>query len=93
MGKYRVTITDQAKKDFIKHYKSGDKSTIKRIEKILIELSEHPKEGAGNPEQLKFELSGFWSRRLNKKDRLIYEIFDDEVVVDIISAIGHYQDK
>ena len=53
MGKSRITLTDQAKKDFTKHYKSGNQATIKKIEKILIELSEHPTVGIGNPEQLK----------------------------------------
>jgi toxin YoeB len=93
MGKYRVTLTDQAKKDLIKHFKSGNKATIKKIEKILLELSEHPTIGTGNPEQLKFELAGLWSRRLNQKDRLIYEILEDIIIVDVISAMGHYQDK
>jgi len=93
MGKYRVTLTDQAKKDLIKHFKSGNKATIKKIEKILLELSEHPTIGTGNPEQLKFELTGLWSRRLNQKDRLIYEILEDIIIVDVISALGHYHNK
>lgn len=93
MGKFRITLTDQARKDITKHYKSGNKATIKKIEKILIELSEHPTYGIGNPEQLKFELAGLWSRRLNQKDRIIYEIFEQNVIVDIISAIGHYSEK
>ncbi len=93
MGKFRITLTDQAKKDITKHYKSVNQSTIKKIEKILVELSEHPTTGIGNPEQLKFELTGLWSRRLNSKDRIIYEILEDIVVVDIISAAGHYSDK
>ncbi|MBS3739342.1 MAG: Txe/YoeB family addiction module toxin [Psychroflexus sp.] len=52
----------------------------------------HPYSGSGNPEQLKHNLSGFWSRRLNKKDRLIYEIIEkpDKKVV-VISALGHYE--
>ena len=93
MGKFRITLTDQAKKDITKHYKSGNQATIKKIEKIFVELSEHPTSGIGNPEQLKFELSGLWSRRINTKDRMIYEIFEDVVVVDILSASGHYNDK
>jgi len=54
-------------------------------------LEIHPKIGTGNPEQLKYQLSGFWSRRINKKDRLIYEIIEEpENLVVIISALGHY---
>ncbi len=91
MGKYFVDIKDEAKNHFRKIYKSGDQTTIKRVEKILLELSNHPKTAIGNPEQLKYNLSGFWSRRINKKDRLIYEIIEEpEQLVVIISALGHY---
>ena len=58
--------------------------------KILNELKDHPYTGSGNPEPLKFELSGYWSRRINKKDRLIYEVHDDIVTVVVVSALGHY---
>ena len=46
--------------------------------------------GTGNPEELKYELSGFWSRRINKKDRLIYEVQEEVVTVFVVSAFGHY---
>lgn len=91
MGKFRLEIEDFAKEDISKIYKSGDKATIKKLEKILLELFEHPSFGTGNPEQLKHNLSGFWSRRLNKKDRLIYQIIEEpDKLVVIISALGHY---
>ena len=93
MGKFGVKIEDLAKFHINKHIKSGNKANIKRIQKILEELSENPYEGIGNPEPLKYELTGFWSRRINQKDRLVYEIIDHEVVVIIISALGHYNDK
>ena len=91
MGKFRLEITADAENDLKKHYKSGDKATIKRIEKILKELSENPFEGTGRPEELKYEYSGFWSRRLNIKDRIIYQVNEEIIVVYIISAIGHYE--
>ena len=91
MGKFRLEITADAQNDLKKHYKSGDKATIKRIEKILKELSENPFEGTGRPEELKYEYSGFWSRRLNIKDRIIYQVNEEIIVVYIISAIGHYE--
>ena len=71
MGKFRLKIENSAEEDFAKIYKSGDKSIIKKLLKIILELSQHPKFGTGNPEPLKYGLSGLWSRRLNKKDRLI----------------------
>jgi toxin YoeB len=79
--------------DIAKHKKSGNQASIKRIAKILIELSESPFEGIGNPEALKFKLSGFWSREINKKDRLIYKVEEDIVTVFVIAAMGHYSDK
>jgi toxin YoeB len=93
MGKFRIEITDIAKIHIEKHYKSGDQASIKKIEKIFIDLAENPYIGVGKPEQLKGNLSGFWSRMINKKDRLIYSINEDFVVVDVISAMGHYDDK
>jgi toxin YoeB len=93
MGKFRITLTDQAKIDIQKHYLSGNQSAINKIEKILKELSEHPYIGTGQPEQLKYNLQGFWSRRINKKDRMIYSVNDTIVVVEVVSAMGHYKDK
>ena len=92
MGKFRIEVETKAKKDFDKIYKSGNKSVIKKLSKIIKELSNHPHTGTGNPEQLKHNLAGLWSRRLNKKDRLVYEIIEkpDNLVV-IISALGHYE--
>jgi toxin YoeB len=91
MGKFRIEIELFAKEDIAKIKKSGDKATIKKLEKILLELIDHPMIGTGNPEQLRHNLSGFWSRLLNKKDRLIYEIIEEpNKLVVIISALGHY---
>lgn len=90
MGKYQVIIKATVEKDLSKHKKSGDKASIKKILKILNELKEHPYTGTGNPEELKYELSGFWSRRINKKDRLIYEVQEEVVTVFVVSAFGHY---
>ncbi|MEQ1734454.1 MAG: Txe/YoeB family addiction module toxin [Bacteroidia bacterium] len=82
-----------AKLHLSKHLKSGNQASIKRIEKILQELSETPFEGTGNPEPLKYQLTGFWSRKINQKDRLIYKVELDIVTVFVISAVGHYSDK
>jgi toxin YoeB len=92
MGKFRLEITDLAKKQIAKHIKSGNKASIKKIEKILIELTETPYHGVGKPEALKENLTGFWSRQINEKDRLIYSVNDNLVLVDVISAMGHYSD-
>ncbi len=66
---------------------------INKIEKLLIELIEHPKTGTGQVEQLKGERQGQWSRRIDKKNRLVYTIDDEIVTVEVISAKGHYGAK
>lgn len=68
---YVVEFENRALQDIRKITKSGNKSDKNKLENILEELKSHPFSGSGQPEQLKHNLSGFWSRRINKKDRLI----------------------
>ncbi|WP_396177104.1 Txe/YoeB family addiction module toxin [Flavobacterium sp.] len=93
MGKYTVVIEPLAQVEIIRHHKSGNKAVIKKLEKILLELTETPYDGIGNPEALKYGLTGLWSRRISQKDRLIYKVEDEIVTVFILSAFGHYSDK
>ena len=88
--KYRIDFTKKADFDVKVIMKSGKKSDVLKLIKIIGELENHPTTGIGKPEQLKHELSGYWSRRLNKKDRLIYQILENEVIVVVVSALGHY---
>jgi toxin YoeB len=91
--KYKLKFTKTALHDIEKHKKSGDKPTLNKLSKLLNELILNPKTGAGQPEMLKNELKGYYSRRINKKHRLIYAIKDDEVIVLILNAYSHYGDK
>ena len=93
MGKFTIKVEKLAEDQLNKHLKSGNKAVIKKIENIFIELSQTPYHGIGNPEPLKHELKGFWSRRINQKDRIIYKVQEDIVTVFVISAMGHYEDK
>ena len=90
---YRLDITVQAKKDIALLKKNGGKAIENKIEKLLIELIEHPKTGIGQVEQLKGDRQGQWSRRIDKKNRLVYTINEEVVTVEVISAKGHYDDK
>jgi toxin YoeB len=92
MGKYQVMLKPKAERDLLIIKKSGNKAVINKIQQIFKELANNPYEGTGSPEALKYELSGYWSRRINKKDRLIYQVIDIEVLVLVISALGHYED-
>jgi toxin YoeB len=89
VGKFVIEL----KKHLRTHHKSGDKATLRKIDKILEEPSQHPYEGTGKPEPLKYELKDFWSRRINHKDRMIYSVNDNTVIVEVISAMGHYAAK
>ena len=91
MAKYQIIVKPKAESDFLKIEKSGDKSSIKKLETIILELESHPFHGIGQPEALKHHLSGYWSRRINKKDRLIYQVIEEpDKYVVIISALSHY---
>nr|MBC7611956.1 Txe/YoeB family addiction module toxin [Pseudopedobacter sp.] len=86
-------IEKSVQKELKVHYQSGNKSTIKRIEQIILELANHPETGIGQPEKLKFDLSGYCYRRINQKERLIYRIEQLTIVVTIISTMGHYNNR
>jgi toxin YoeB len=88
--KYTVIIEKQADEDIKNIIKSGNQASINKIQTFLNELEEHPATGTGQPEELKHNLSGYWSRRINKKDRLIYKIDEEFITVIIVSALGHY---
>ncbi|MBM6499568.1 MAG: Txe/YoeB family addiction module toxin [Flavobacterium sp.] len=93
MGKFKIIIEPSAELEIKFHLKSGNKAVIKKLEKIFVELEETPYSGIGNPEALKHDLSGYWSRRLSQKDRLIYRVEENIVTIFIIAALGHYSDK
>lgn len=90
--RYKIAFGVKIQKD-ISHIKKTDKQSFIKLKRLLEELQEDPFTGVGNPEQLKHELSGFWSRRINKKNRLLYKIDDIERCVHIVSVLGHYGDK
>jgi len=93
MGEYSIVLEKLVEKQIQLHFKSGDKASIKKLNKIFEELKSHPYSGSGNPEPLKYSLSNYWLRKINQKDRMIYKVEEDIVTVFIISAIGHYSDK
>lgn len=82
---YELKFTEDARKQL---KKLRDKQYLKRLEVLLDDTACHPFTGIGKPEALKYELSGCWSRRIDKKNRLVYEIIEPNVI--IISVVGHY---
>ena len=83
-----IILKDKAKSDMIFWNKSGNKQVLNKINNLLKDILIHPETGIGKPEKLKYELSNFWSRRINDEHRVIYKVVNDEL--HIISLRGHY---
>ena len=88
---YKIEFSEEATKELLKLMKS-DVQAYKKFESLIPELREHSYTGTGHPHQLR-HVNGIWSRKLDKKNRLRYMVNDTTVIVFIVSAIGHYDDK
>lgn len=63
------------------YWQSADKTILKRINRLIAEIMREPFEGIGKPEPLKHQLSGFWSRRIDDRHRLVYSIENDTLLI------------
>ena len=90
---YKIKLTAEAEKHLAQWRKSGQKKTLQKIASLLEELQTHPTTGTGQVEQLKGNLQGFYSRRIDKASRMIYIIEENVVTVIVISLKGHYSDR
>ena len=90
---YIIKYLPRAEEHLLAYKIAGNKIALARIKRIEEELKEHPETGIGNPKQLKHNYSGYWSRDIDKKNRMVYEIDENIITVSIHSAIGHYDDK
>ena len=89
---YEIEYTEIAK-EHIRLLRANEPTAFKKVSQLLLELMDHPQTGTGHPEQLKGEPKGRWSRRITKKHRLVYEIHEKQVLVLVLTAYGHYEDK
>lgn len=78
---------DEAWEDYI-YWQQQDKKTLKRINALLKEIERENFKGIGKPEPLKGELSGFWSRRIDDTNRIVYRIVEGRL--EILSCKEHY---
>ena len=83
----KLAWTDEAWKDYL-YWQTQDKKTLKRINKLIADVKRDPFQGIGKPEPLKENLSGFWSRRIDDTNRLVYAV--DKESITIISCRYHY---
>lgn len=82
-----ILFTSDAWDDYV-YWQGQDKKTLRRINVLIKDVQRAPFEGIGKPEPLKENLSGFWSRRIDESNRLIYEVSDADIA--IISCRYHY---
>jgi len=83
----KITFSKNSWEDYVSWQKE-DKIILKRINQLIKDIQRTPFQGMGNPEPLKYDLSGFWSRRIDREHRLIYQVFDQEIL--IYSCKYHY---
>ncbi|MBT9777883.1 Txe/YoeB family addiction module toxin [Clostridium sp. MCC353] len=81
---------DEAWEDYL-YWKKQDKKTLKRINQLLQDISRNGYDGIGKPEPLKGVLSGWWSRRIDDTNRLIYRI--NNGIIEIAQCRSHYGDR
>jgi len=85
----RIIWFEEAWDDYV-YWQTQDKKTLKRINQLLEDIRRHHPGGIGKPEPLRGEFSGFWSRRVDAVNRLVYRVKDG--VVEVLSCKGHYGD-
>jgi toxin YoeB len=81
---------DEAWDDYV-YWQTQDKKTIKRINQLLLDIDRNGCSGIGKPEPLKGNLQGYWSRRIDETNRLIYRIVNGRI--EILQCRTHYYDK
>ncbi|MEK4231357.1 Txe/YoeB family addiction module toxin [Solibacillus sp. FSL H8-0538] len=81
-----VVFSEQAWSEYTA-WQTEDKKTVKRINSLIQDIQRNGHEGIGKPEPLRFDFAGYWSRRINEKDRLVYTI--DEKNIYIIQCKYH----
>lgn len=81
---------DDAWDDYL-HWQSQDRGTLKRINALLKDIDRNGYEGIGKPEPLKDSLSGWWSRRIDDSNRIVYRIHEGRI--EILQCGSHYRDK
>ena len=89
---YEIKLKKSVEKT-VSTWKKSNPKLHKKFKGIFYELVEHPKTGLGHPEALVKGNNIRWSRHITAHDRIIYDIFDDIVVVEVIQIEGHYNDK
>ena len=83
----KITFSKNSWEDYLSWQKE-DKKILKRINQLIKDIQRTPYQGIGNPEPLKYDLAGFWSRRIDREHRLVCQVIDQEIL--IYSCKYHY---
>ncbi len=84
-----LLFSEDAWKEYL-YWQMQDKKTLKRINQLLQDIVRNGYDGIGKPEPLRGDLSGFWSRRIDDVNRIVYRITDN--AIEIVQCKGHYND-
>ena len=82
-----ITFSENAWDDYL-YWQKVDKKIVKKINKLIKEIQRTPFEGLGRPEKLRYDLAGYWSRRIDQEHRLVYQIDNNQILV--YSCRFHY---
>ncbi len=85
----RILWEDRAWEDYL-YWQTQDKKTLKRINALLTDIQRNVYDGIGKPEPLRGNLTGWWSRRIDDVNRIVY--YEREGIIYILSCRGHYDD-
>ena len=81
--------TDYSWEDYV-YWQNQDRKTLKRINALIKDIDRNGYDGIGTPEPLRGDLSGFWSRRIDDKNRIVYRIRDNRI--EIVQCGSHYRE-
>lgn len=84
-----ITFSEIGWEDYV-YWQLVDKKMLKKINAFLKDIKRNPFDGIGKPEALKYDLAGFWSRRIDQEHRLIYQVEDESILV--YACRFHYDD-
>ena len=86
---YKIALLPAAQED-LEYWKQNRPKTAARIARLLQDMASHPFTGIGKPKALKWNLAGYWSRRINSVDRIVYKVDGDKIMVFVLSLRNHY---
>jgi len=76
----KLIFSEHAWEDYL-YWQRTDRKVVSRINKLIKETMREPFEGIGKPEPLKHNLAGYWSRRINEEDRMVYKVTEDALLI------------